>query len=96
MVREEIMENNEKVLKNTEKRKFLVTGASGFLGKAIVKYLTEQGIKLVAADFRIAPQLTAMKDKGVEVWQVDLTSDYKDFPEGITDVIHAAGRVADW
>ena len=91
------MNKTDKIFKNAEKRKFLVTGASGFLGKAIVKYLLSEGSKVVAADFRIAPQITELKDKGqIEVWQVDLTSDYKNYPEGITDVITAAGKVSDW
>jgi nucleoside-diphosphate-sugar epimerase len=86
----------EKVLKDSGKRKFLVTGASGFLGKEIVKRLLNEGVKVVAADFRIGDKLKSMASDKVEIWQVDLTSDYGKLPQGITDVIHAAGRVADW
>lgn len=90
------MSKKDKIFTNTSDRKFLVTGASGFLGKAIVKALVGEGIKMVAADYRISPQLAVYQDKGVELWEIDLTSEYDKLPEGITDVIHAAGRVSDW
>ncbi len=78
--------------KNVAKRTFLVTGASGFIGRALVDYLLSTGTKVIAAD--IHPIDT--EDERLSYWQVDLTSDYKNIPEGITDIIHAAGRVSDW
>lgn len=49
----------EKIFKNAESRKFLVTGASGFIGKAVVNYIMNVGGSVVAADFRIAPELVS-------------------------------------
>lgn len=78
--------------KNAQKRTFLVTGASGFIGRAVVDYILSMGAKVIAADMR--PSDT--KKDNLSFWQVDLTGDYKSLPEDITDVIHAAGRVSDW
>jgi nucleoside-diphosphate-sugar epimerase len=86
----------EKIFKDAQNRTFLVTGASGFIGKAAVAFLLNEGAKVVAADFRVAPQLQAIKSDRLTIWQVDLTGDYKELPSGVTDVIHAAGRVSDW
>lgn len=78
--------------KNATKRTFLVTGASGFIGHAVIDYILSTGAKVIAADMR---PLDIQKD-GLTFWQIDLTSDYKTLPACITDVIHAAGRVSDW
>jgi len=83
-------------LKDAEKRTFLVTGASGFLGKEIVRFALDAGAKVVAADYRISPKLEEQRSDRLRLWQIDLTSDFKELPAGITDVIHAAGRVSDW
>jgi len=85
----------ECILENIGERKFLVTGASGWIGKNIVKRLAEYGAKAVAVDIRVAPELKAYEGNGVEIMQADLTEPF-DFPEGVTDVLHAAGKVADW
>ncbi|NCA66610.1 MAG: NAD-dependent epimerase/dehydratase family protein [Clostridia bacterium] len=91
------MEGNmsEKIFGNAAKRVFLVTGASGFLGKEIVKHILSEGGKVIAADMRTAPQLKEINNPNLELWEVNLTGDFA-MPKGVTDVIHAAGKVADW
>jgi len=78
--------------KNAAKRTFLVTGASGFIGRAVVDFILSTGAKVIAADMRPIN----IDNERLAFWDVDLTGDYKKLPEGITDVIHAAGRVSDW
>ena len=72
--------------------KVLVTGASGFVGRAICAHLTEQGLTVVGAvrhlpenrttgvDYRIVPDIN-----GETNWSEALT--------GINAVIHCAARV---
>lgn len=84
-----------KIFKDAEKRTFLVTGASGFLGKETVKYILSEGAKVIAMDLKIADQLKAIENQNLSFFEADLMKPY-DIPEGVTDVIHAAGRVSDW
>ncbi len=86
---------DKKIFSNAAERTFLVTGASGFIGKEVVKYILSEGAKVIAADLRIAPQLKAIDNPRLELWEINLVSDYK-LPAGITDIVHAAGKVADW
>jgi|AGTN01.1.fsa_nt_gi Nucleoside-diphosphate-sugar epimerases len=83
------------IFKDAENRKFLITGASGFIGKAVVNFVLGEGAAVVAADMKTAPEIEKLAGERLEIFKVDLTKDFK-FPEGITDVIHAAGRVSDW
>ena len=46
-------------------------------------------------DIRIAPQLKQINDPKLSLMEVDLTKEFE-FPTGVTDVVHAAGRVSDW
>lgn len=82
------------IFNNASKRKFLITGASGFLGKQIVKYVLSEGAEVVAFDMRKADIYQDNIDRLVFV-EANLTKEYV-FPEGVTDVIHAAGKVSDW
>lgn len=86
---------SKKIFKNAEARTFLVTGASGFIGKEVVKYILGEGAKVIAADMRIAEQLKQINDPKLSIMEVNLTQEFE-FPKGVTDVVHAAGRVADW
>ncbi|NLL63751.1 MAG: NAD-dependent epimerase/dehydratase family protein [Ruminococcaceae bacterium] len=85
----------EKIFSNAESRTFLVTGASGFLGKATVEWILNEGGKVIGMDLVIADKLKEMNNPNLTLIQADLTKDYE-FPAGVTDVIHAAGRVSDW
>ena len=51
-----------RIFDNVSERTFLVTGASGFIGKEVVKYILSEGAKVVAADMRIAEQLRQITD----------------------------------
>ena len=84
----------ENIFKNANDRKFLITGASGFLGKEIVKQVLFQGAHVIAFDMRKAKEYENPIDR-LEFVEANLTGDYE-FPNGITDVIHAAGKVSDW
>ncbi len=84
-----------RIFDNVSERTFLITGASGFIGKEVVKYILSEGAKVVAADMRIAEQLRQITDPKLSIMEVDLTQDFE-FPKDVTDVVHAAGRVADW
>ncbi|HPD01988.1 MAG TPA: NAD-dependent epimerase/dehydratase family protein [Eubacteriales bacterium] len=87
---------SENIFKDAKARTFLITGASGFIGKTVVEKVLAEGAKVVAADFKVAPRLEELKGDRLDIWKVDLTSDYGGIPQGVTDVIHAAGRVSDW
>ncbi|NMA59684.1 MAG: NAD-dependent epimerase/dehydratase family protein [Clostridiales bacterium] len=54
-----------KIFKDAEKRTFLVTGASGFLGKETVKYILSEGAKVIAMDLKIADQLKAIENQNL-------------------------------
>ncbi len=84
-----------KIFNNAKERVFLVTGASGFIGKEVVKYILDEGARVIAMDIRIAPQLKQINDPKLSLMEVDLTKEFE-FPTGVTDVVHAAGRVSDW
>ena len=60
-----------------------------------MKRLLNDGAKIIAADYRIHPKLKELEGDSVAIWNVDLTGAYE-FPDGVTDVIHAAGKVSDW
>lgn len=83
------------IFKNPQERKFLVTGASGFIGKSLVKYILGEGANVLACDIKPCDELNAIKDERFEFLQADLTKDFT-LSKDITDVIHAAGKVADW
>lgn len=78
--------------KNAQKRTFLVTGANSFVGRAIIDAILSTGAKVIAAD----SSPIDCKDANLTAWQVDLTSDYKSLPEGVTDLIHTADKAGDW
>jgi len=84
-----------KIFANAEARTFLVTGASGFLGKEVVKYILSEGAKVIAMDRVIADQLIKLDNPNLSFLEADLTKEYE-YPKEATDVIHAAGRVSDW
>ncbi|MEA3362282.1 MAG: NAD-dependent epimerase/dehydratase family protein [Thermodesulfobacteriota bacterium] len=75
--------------------KVLVTGGGGFLGKAIVKLLLEQGNDVCSFSRNIYPQLTAL---GVEQFVGDLTdlSAIIKAVDGCEMIYHVAARAGVW
>lgn len=75
--------------------KVLVTGGGGFLGKAIVKLLLQQGVEVCSFSRNIYPQLTAL---GVEQIVGDLTdiSAVIKAADGCDLVYHVAAKAGVW
>lgn len=75
--------------------KCLITGVSGFVGKALAKRLVELGYKVIGISRRDVPEL---KELGVEILSVDITSSkinptiFKD----VKTVFHVAAKVDMW
>jgi UDP-glucuronate 4-epimerase len=68
--------------------RFLVTGAAGFIGRHLTRWLTASGHQVVAADRRPAPA-----DLPGEVHEVDLfTCDLDPLLDGVEYVVHLAGQ----
>ncbi|WP_276132678.1 NAD-dependent epimerase/dehydratase family protein [Polluticoccus soli] len=74
----------------------LVTGASGFLGQHLVRYLSEQGHAVRALYFRCQPDEELSSLKNVSWQQCDLLDVFavEEVMEGITQVYHCAGIVS--
>jgi len=74
-----------------EPRKVLITGAGGFIGRALRKYFTERGVAHVAAVRELspadagAPECIALGDLAAADWDAPLS--------GIDTIVHLAGRV---
>ena len=70
-------------------KKILITGASGFIGGTLSKYLVEKCIDIIPVD------IIADHSQGFEIFKCDITNfgEVKNFVEKATDVIHLAGIV---
>jgi nucleoside-diphosphate-sugar epimerase len=74
--------------------KVLVTGASGFIGRALCEHLLQQGWSVRAAT-RLVPPATAMLPgtEMVRIAAVDGETDWSDAVNGVDAVVHLAARV---
>ena len=74
--------------------KTLVTGASGFIGKHLVRTLVEQG-REVRCLVRKTSNTQYLKDLGVEFFYGDLLKkdSLEDIAKGINIVYHLAGEI---
>jgi len=74
--------------------KVLVTGASGFIGRALCEHLLQQGWSVRAAT-RLVPPATAMLPgtEMVRIAVVDGGTDWSDALNGVDAVVHLAARV---
>jgi nucleoside-diphosphate-sugar epimerase len=79
--------------------RILITGATGFLGGAVVRALLADGVSVVAMG-RNKGALTALKDAGARVVAADLAapfpSDISDACKGVTHIVHAAALSSPW
>lgn len=69
--------------------KILVTGANGFLGCGIVKQLLDDGVEVVAADFKLDKCDKRAQLRECDLFEVDDPFAYFDFPDV---VLHLAWR----
>jgi len=72
--------------------KILVTGATGFVGGAVIRRLAADGIQAVAAVRRPAPDLAPFASC-MEIGDIGPHTDWARALDGVTMVIHAAARV---
>ncbi|MDB5961805.1 MAG: hypothetical protein JWP59_3099, partial [Massilia sp.] len=70
----------------------LITGASGFVGKALCAHLQASGIPVVAAVRRRVPGACDEALQTVEVGDIDVTTDWASAVAGVSVVIHLAAR----
>lgn len=64
-------------------KKAIVTGANGFVGRAVVKQLSEEGYKVIALVREKADRISEfVADENVEIVYCDL-AEYKDLPDRI-------------
>jgi nucleoside-diphosphate-sugar epimerase len=87
-------ENERTDLSDLKEKKVLVTGAGGFIGFTLCRYLVAQGCQVFAV-LRDARQLYELGDKLTTIVVDDLCEvhDWKDMLEGIDAVVHLAGYV---
>ncbi|MCD6013579.1 MAG: NAD-dependent epimerase/dehydratase family protein [Flavipsychrobacter sp.] len=73
----------------------LITGASGFLGQHLVRYLSAQGVKVRALYYSHPPADGLKNLPGIEWMQCDLLDVYavEEAMRGITDIYHCAAVV---
>ncbi|MBN1243372.1 MAG: NAD-dependent epimerase/dehydratase family protein [Spirochaetales bacterium] len=78
----------------------LVTGASGFVGGALVALLASKGLRVRAAYRRAQPppRLAALAADGVELARADLSAeeDVARLARGVSACVHAAALASDW
>jgi len=72
-------------------RHCLVTGSSGFVGRALVAELRRRGVALRVAVRRRAPSDT--DGEAVEAGELSASTDWSDALRGVDTVFHLAGRV---
>ncbi len=74
----------------------LVTGASGFLGKHLVRFLSDKGYNVRATYLNNTPDTESLKMKGVSWVRCDLLDVYtvSDIMQGIDEVYHCAAMVS--
>jgi len=79
-----------------EGKSCLVTGGSGFVGKALCRELKARGSRVISVSRRDVPEL---REIGVDVQQVDLTRPQRpllELLEGVHAVFHTAAHVSMW
>ena len=70
----------------------LLTGATGFIGRALVDYLSQKSISLVAAVRRSEDRLPEDVKK-VCVGDLSTKTDFREALRGVETVVHLAARV---
>ncbi len=83
---------NQAMAEDSQGKRILVTGATGFIGQSLCEYLAESGLKLTAC-CRTMPEVSF--DSGIDSIETgDLTAetDYTLWLENIDCVIHLSGR----
>jgi dihydroflavonol-4-reductase len=83
-------------LRTGNDKKILVTGASGFLGGHLIRFLSAKGLNVRALYHKHAPDLNIKALPGVEWLQCDLLDiyDVEDAMEAIDDIYHCAAIVS--
>lgn len=79
-----------------EGKSCLVTGGSGFVGKALCRELRALGFRVISVSRRDVPEL---RESGVDVQQLDLTRPQRPLLEllqGVHTVFHTAAHVSMW
>ena len=71
----------------------LITGASGFVGRALVANLTAQNKFIVSGSVRESSQVSAIDAHAVAVGDIDGDTSWVEALQGIEVVVHAAARV---
>ncbi len=91
----EICQNLKKYNKNFEGKKFLISGANGFLGKYFIKSLIQMNvnlkkkIRILAIDIKF-DKCEIFKDKNVKIFKIDINK-IKNINLRYDYVLHAAG-----
>ncbi len=76
-------------------RAILVTGATGFLGGALVSHLTSLGARVIASG-RNAQKLATLKEAGIETVVCDLAGAYTESLPPLEAVVHCAALSSPW
>ncbi len=77
---------------------FLITGATGFIGFHLTRYLIDKGEKVKVIVRKNSPGLSKMKNLNVDIHLGDITDleSIKSAFQNVDKVFHCAGYVSDW
>lgn len=70
--------------------RILITGATGFVGQYLTRYLSEQGYSIIALVRKGSESLSKLRNVNIKILPDIVNCDWSAYLEGVNDVIHCA------